>query len=83
MHGGHIIGERSNEGECILDFAVANELQIANTFFKKDPKHQLTYSSGGTSRQIDFILYPVTKWCEARNAKIILGEECDPSIGCS
>ena len=76
MHGGHSIGKRNAEEEFTLDFAVADELQITNTFFKKDPKHLLTYSSSMNSSQIDFILYPVAKWCEAHNATIILGEEC-------
>ena len=44
------------EGEDILDFAVAFDLMIANTFFKKRESHLVTFSSGQHSSQIDFVL---------------------------
>ena len=44
------------EGEDILDFAVAFDLMIANTFFKKRESHLVTFSSGQYSSHIDFVL---------------------------
>ncbi|CAN6703671.1 unnamed protein product [Malus baccata var. baccata] len=35
FHGGHGFGERNKDGEAILDFAMAYDLFLANTFFKK------------------------------------------------
>ena len=35
-HGGFGYGSRNQEGEDILDFSIANNLVIANTFFRKE-----------------------------------------------
>jgi hypothetical protein len=45
-HGGFGYGSR-NQGEDILDFAVAYNLGIANTFFRKRDSHLVTFSSSG------------------------------------
>ena len=52
VHGGFWYGSRNQEGEEVLDFAVAFDLMIANTFFKKRESHQVTFSSGQHSSQI-------------------------------
>ena len=57
VHGGHAIGQRNDEGERILEFAVANDLVVGNSVFKKKPRHLVTYLSGEVSTQIDYILY--------------------------
>ena len=36
VHGGFGNGSRNQEGEEVLDFAVAFDLMIANTFFRKE-----------------------------------------------
>jgi hypothetical protein len=48
--------ELAQEGEDILDFSIANNLVIANTFFRKRYSHLVTFSSGHRSSQIDFVL---------------------------
>ena len=53
MHGGQAIGKRNTEGERVLEFAFADEL-VGNTWFKKKPKHLVTYQSGNAATQIDF-----------------------------
>jgi hypothetical protein len=55
-HGGFGYGSRNQEGEDILDFVVAYNLVIANTFFRKRDSHLVTFSSGHLSSQIDFVL---------------------------
>ena len=35
VHGGFRYGSRNQEGEKVLDFAIAFDLMIANTFFRK------------------------------------------------
>ncbi|KAM2399376.1 hypothetical protein ACFXTH_035947 [Malus domestica] len=56
FHGGHGFGERNEDGEAILDFAMAYDLFLANTFFKKREEHVITYKSGSSKIQIDFLL---------------------------
>ena len=57
VHGGQAIGKRNTEGERVLEFAIANELVVGNTWFKKKPEHLVTYQSENAASQIDFILY--------------------------
>ena len=45
VHGGFGYGSRNQEGEEVLDFAVAFDLMIANTFFRKRESHLVTFSS--------------------------------------
>ena len=75
VHGGQAIGKRNTEGERVLEFAFANELVVVNTWFKKKPKHLVTYQSGNADTQIDFILYRRSFRKQVSNVKVILGEE--------
>ena len=43
VHGGFGYGSRNQEGEEVLDFAVAFDLMIANTFFRKRESYRVTY----------------------------------------
>jgi hypothetical protein len=38
--------EQNQEGEDILNFAIAYDLIVANTFFRKKKSHLITFSSG-------------------------------------
>ena len=55
-HGGFGYGSRNQEGEVVLDFAIAFDLMIANTLFSKRQSHLVTFRSGQYSSQIDFVL---------------------------
>ena len=55
VHGGFGYGSRSQEEEDVLNFALAYDLLIANTVFKRE-SHLVTFRSGQHSSQIDFIL---------------------------
>ncbi|XP_071699493.1 uncharacterized protein [Rutidosis leptorrhynchoides] len=55
-HGGFGFGPRNEEGRSILEFAIAHELVIANSFFKKRDAQLVTFHSGGRHTQIDFLL---------------------------
>ena len=66
---------RNTEGERVLEFAFANKLVVGNTWFKKKPKHLVTYQSGNADTQIDFILYQRSFRKQVSNVKVILGEE--------
>jgi hypothetical protein len=56
VHGGFGYGSRNQEGEGILNFALAYDLITANTLFRKKVSHLVTFSSGQHYNQIDFIL---------------------------
>jgi hypothetical protein len=47
---------RNQEGEGILNFALAYDLFITNTLFRKRISHLVTFTSGQHCSQIDFIL---------------------------
>ena len=54
---GHFgFGGQNKEGGTVLDFCRKNQLQILNTYFKKDREKYITYKSGGAETQIDLIL---------------------------
>ncbi|KAM2120441.1 hypothetical protein ACFX1Q_018374 [Malus domestica] len=71
FHGGHGFGERNEDGGAILDFAMAYDLFLANTFFKKREEHVITYKSGSSKTQIDFLLM---RKGDRRTSKEVLGE---------
>ena len=47
VHGGFGYGVRNESGEIFLEFALAQELIIANSIFRKKDEHLITYKSGG------------------------------------
>jgi hypothetical protein len=56
VHEGFGYGEQNQEEEDILNFAIAYNIMVANTFFRKKKSHLITFSSGQHSSQIDFVL---------------------------
>ncbi|XP_071704041.1 uncharacterized protein [Rutidosis leptorrhynchoides] len=56
VHGGFGYGVRNEEGCSILEFAIAHELVVANSFFRKTEAQLATFHSGGHSTQIDYLL---------------------------
>ena len=78
VHGGWGVGERNEEGERVVDFAVAFDLAICNTFFQKRNAHLITYKSGGRESQIDYILCRRHHLKEIKNCKVINGESVAP-----
>ena len=77
MHGGMGYGrpEPDVEGERILEYALAFDLLLGNTCFKKRDSHLITYKSGNTGTQIDFILLRRTMRKLVTDVKVIPGEE--------
>jgi hypothetical protein len=56
VHEGFGYRSRSQEGADVLNFALAYNLLIANTHFKKTESHLVMFRNGQHSSQIDFIL---------------------------
>ena len=78
VHGGSGYGERNADGDRVLEFAVANDFVVGNTFFVKRDSHLITYQSGNAKTQIDFILLRKRNLKMAKDIKVIPGEECVP-----
>uniref|UniRef100_A0A914WGK5 Uncharacterized protein n=1 Tax=Plectus sambesii TaxID=2011161 RepID=A0A914WGK5_9BILA len=78
VHGGHAIGNRNQEGEDVLAFALAYNMALTNTYFKKKDEHLETYSSSGIKTQINFCLVQRTQFSLVTNAKVIPGEAVAP-----
>jgi hypothetical protein len=76
IHGGNGFGDRNDEGEALLEFAMSFDLMVANTLFMKEPAKLVTYESGPVKTVVDYIL--VSKWDRSNviNVKAIPGEEC-------
>ena len=76
VHGGYGYGVRNDEGGRLLDFAVAHDLVIGNTLFKKRNSHLITYASGDHETQVDYILFRKGLRKYIRDVKVIPWEEC-------
>ena len=63
------------EGERILEYALAFDLLLGNTCFKKRDSHLITYKSGNAATQIDFILFPRAMRKIVTDVKVIPGKE--------
>ena len=72
--GRHELGKRNNEGQAVVDFAKRRELAITNTYFVKKPAHRVTYSSGGRSSQVDYIMVRRQRIKEVVDTKVVVGE---------
>ena len=72
--GRHGLGKRNNEGQAVVDFAKRRELAITNTYFVKKPAHRVTYSSGGRSSQVDYIMVRRRRIKEVVDTKVVVGE---------
>jgi len=55
-HGGFGYGLRNDGGVTFLNFAVAFDLTIVHSLFKKKVDHLVTFRSGNTKMQIEFFL---------------------------
>jgi hypothetical protein len=74
VHGGHGFGCKNEAGETILQTALALDMGICNTYFRKKDEHLITYKSGGARAQIDYILTRRTDIARVKNCKVIPGE---------
>ncbi|AQK49513.1 Retrovirus-related Pol polyprotein LINE-1 [Zea mays] len=74
VHGGFDFGTRNQEGEEILNFALAYDMFIANTFFRKRTSHLVTFSSGQHTSQIDFVLLRKEDRHACLDCKVLPGE---------
>jgi hypothetical protein len=74
VHGGFRYGSRNQEGEGILNFALAYDLIVMNTLFRKRVSHLVTFNSGQHCSQIDCILSRREDRHACLDCKVIPGE---------
>ncbi|XP_071705330.1 uncharacterized protein [Rutidosis leptorrhynchoides] len=76
-YGGFGYGVINEEGRLILEFAIAHDLVVANSFFKKKNTQLATYHSGGYSTKIDFFLLRKGDLRTCKDCKVL------PTLTCS
>jgi len=69
--GGFGYGERNSDGVLIFDFAVAYELSIVNSYFRKKEEHLVTFKSGNTRTQIHYFLVRENSRRLCKDCKVI------------
>ena len=74
VNGGFRIGQISDGGIRLLDWAVGKGLHLMNTCFQKR-KRLITFRSGGTETMIDYILVNNKYRSSFKDVKVIPGEE--------
>ena len=77
--GNFALGERNNNGEELVNFAIENKLSIMNTLFQKHPRRLFTWTSpdGNTKNQIDYVLIQ-QRWKSAiSNVGTVPSADCD------
>ncbi|XP_057533559.1 uncharacterized protein LOC130811315 [Amaranthus tricolor] len=75
VHGGFGLGARNESGENLLEFALAKELVIANSIFRKKDEHLITYKSSGHATQVDYFLVRKGDRASCLDCKVVLGTE--------
>ena len=73
-HGNIGLGERNEEGDRVVEFANTFDLVIANTWFTKTRSQLITFKSGNSESQIDYILTNRRSLTDIINCKTIPGE---------
>ena len=72
--GKHGVGRRNEEGQMIVEFALANNMAIVNTYFEKRLSRKITYTSGDRNTQIDYILFRRGDMKMTQNCYVLPGE---------
>jgi hypothetical protein len=74
VHGGFRYRSKNKKRKCILNFALAYDLILANALFKKIVSHLVTFSNNEHYSQIDFILARREDKHACLDCKVISGE---------
>ena len=70
-----LVWGKDESGEKLLDFALAKDLVIANSIFRKKDEHLTTYKSGGHATQVDYFLVRKGDRASCLDCKVVLGTE--------
>ena len=72
--GKYGVGESNEAGENCVAFAMSHNMRVMNTYFEKAERHKITYKSGTSESQIDYILCRSRDKGNIKDCKVILGE---------
>lgn len=78
VHGGKGFGNRNEEGDMILEFAMAHSLVVMNTCFEKEIAKKVTYESGECKTVVDYMLVRQRDKNLVQDVKVIRNEPCIP-----
>ena len=73
-HRGFGFGDRNSRGVALVDFAIAFDLTIVNSLFKKREDHLVTFRSESCKTQINFFLIRANHRRLCKNCKVIPSE---------
>ncbi|VDP46647.1 unnamed protein product [Heligmosomoides polygyrus] len=77
-HGSFGYGSRNEDDERILKYTESHNLTIMNTVFRKRDSHLISYYSGSSKSQIDFVLVKYRDRSIVTDAKIVPYETVAP-----
>ena len=69
--GKHGVGMRNEERGNIVEFAIAHQLAIVNTYFQKRLSRRITYTSGGVHTRVDYIVCRTKELQRVRDCKVL------------
>ena len=69
-----MLGERNLEGR-MLEIRDEKELCVANTWFTKEDRKKVTFSSGGSETEIDFVLVDKENRKFLKDVKVFWGKQ--------
>lgn len=76
--GGQGFGDRNEDGEKLLEFAVPLELVVLNSFFRKRETQTVTYESGRHKSQLDFVFTHRSTLQYVKDCKVLPNEIIAP-----
>nr|GEY79900.1 retrovirus-related Pol polyprotein LINE-1 [Tanacetum cinerariifolium] len=74
--GGFGYGVRHEKGRVILDFAIAHDLVVVNSHFKKRDHHLVTFQSEGRCTQIDYLMVRKGDLKACKDCRVFPREAC-------
>ena len=69
-----LVLEKNEPNNSILDFTLSYDLILANTWFRKRESHLITFKSGSSASQIDFLLTRKVDRDYCMDCKVVPGE---------
>ena len=76
VHGGRGFGSGNADGTKILDLCTTANLPVTKAYFMKPDSHLVTYRSGHSCTQVDYIVTRRSDLKQVQNLKVIGNEEC-------
>ena len=68
------MGDSNEDGDNLMAVAMSHNMGVVNTYFEKAERHKITYKTGETESQIDYISCRSSDKGNIKDGKVILGE---------